>query len=283
MSGPGERAVAVSGAELRAQAFGDPGASPILLVMGHMASMLWWPDGLCRVLADAGRFVIRYDNRDTGASTAYPPGEPAYGSDDLVLDALAVLDGYGIERSHVVGMSAGGAVAQLLAANFPAGVLTLTAISTTDAAGPPPGLPGPSAAYLEHAGAFADLDWSDTRAIAEMLVAESRVLTGAGREFDEAATRELVERDLARTVSPASLQNHALLADGALRADVADIEAPVLVIHGTGDPLFPFEHGVALASAARHGALVALEGGGHELHRSDWDRIAEAIVRHTGV
>ena len=115
-----------------------------------------------------------------------------------------------------------------------------------------------------------------------MLVAESRALTGAGREFDEAATREFVERDLARTRSPASLQNHALLADGALRADVADIEAPVLVIHGTADPLFPFEHGVALASAARDGELVALEGGGHELHRSDWDRIAEAIVRHTG-
>ena len=170
--------------------------------MGQMASMLWWPDDLCRLLADGGRYVLRYDNRDTGASTAYPPGEPAYGGDDFVRDAIAVLDGYGIERAHVAGMSAGGAVAQLLAANFPDRVLTLTAISTTDAGGPPAGLPGPSAAYLEHASAFGELDWSDAAAIADMLVAESRALTGAGREFDEAATREFVERDLARTAQP---------------------------------------------------------------------------------
>jgi pimeloyl-ACP methyl ester carboxylesterase len=272
----------VRGAELCTQAFGDPGAPPILLVMGQMASMLWWPDDLCRRLADRGRYVLRYDNRDTGASTAYPPGEPAYGGDDFVRDAIAVLDGYGIERAHVAGMSAGGAVAQVVAANFRDRVLTLTAISTTDAGGPPAGLPGPSAAYLEHASAFGELDWSDTAAIADMLVAESRALTGSGRDFDEAATREFVERDLARTRSPASLRNHGLLADGTLRADVAGIEAPVLVIHGTADPLFPFEHGVALASAASDGELLALEGGGHELHRSDWRRIAEAVVRHTG-
>jgi pimeloyl-ACP methyl ester carboxylesterase len=283
MNPPSNRIVTASGAELCTQAFGDPGSAPVLLVMGQMASMLWWPDDLCRRIAEQGRYVLRYDNRDTGASTAYPPGEPAYGADDLVRDPVAVLDGYGIERAHVAGMSAGGAVAQLLAANFPDRVLTLTLISTTDAGGPPAGLPGPSAGYLEHAGAFSELDWSDAGAIADMLVAESRALTGIGREFDAAATREFVARDLARTRSPASLQNHALLADGSLRGSVADVDAPVLVIHGTADPLFPFEHGAALASAARDGELVALEGGGHELHRSDWSRIAEAVVRHTGV
>ena len=150
--------VAASGAELCTQAFGDPGSPPVLLVMGQMASMLWWPDDLCRLLADGDRYVLRYDNRDTGASTAYPPGEPAYGGDDFVRDALAVLDGYGISRPCGRDV-AGGAVAQVLAANFPDRVLTLTAISTTDAGGPPAGLPGPSAAYLEHASAFGDLDW----------------------------------------------------------------------------------------------------------------------------
>src|SRR5829696_9943116 len=131
MNAPDERIVAVRGAELRTEALGDSAAPPILLVMGQMASMLWWPDDLCRELADEGRFVIRYDNRDTGMSTAYPPGEPAYGGDDLVRDAVAILDGYGIERAHLVGMSGGGAVAQTLAANFPGRVLTVTAISTT--------------------------------------------------------------------------------------------------------------------------------------------------------
>jgi pimeloyl-ACP methyl ester carboxylesterase len=79
-----------------------------------MASMLWWPDGLCAALARAGRFVIRYDNRDTGRSTAYEPGAPPHTFDDLVADAAAVLDGYGLDRAHLVGMSMGGVIAQLL-------------------------------------------------------------------------------------------------------------------------------------------------------------------------
>ena len=63
-------------AEIVTQAFGVPTDPPVLLIMGQMASMLWWPDELCERLADAGRYVIRYDNRDTGRSTAYQPGNP---------------------------------------------------------------------------------------------------------------------------------------------------------------------------------------------------------------
>jgi pimeloyl-ACP methyl ester carboxylesterase len=54
------------------------------------------------------------------------------------------------------------------------------------------------------------------------------------------------------------------------------------VVHGTADPIFPYEHGVALARAALGADLVTLDGGGHELHERDWDRIADAILSPAG-
>ena len=114
-----ERIVEANGVELCTEAFGDPADPPILLVMGIGASMLWWEEGFCRLLADGGRFVIRYDHRDTGRSVTYEPGRPGYSGADLVADAAGVLDAYGIPAAHVVGVSAGGAFAQLLALDFP--------------------------------------------------------------------------------------------------------------------------------------------------------------------
>src|SRR5215212_7059621 len=110
--------IEANGVELCAESFGDPADPPILLVMGIGASMLWWEEEFCRMLADGGRFVIRYDHRDTGRSVSYEPGRPGYHSADLVADAAGVLDAYGIPAAHVVGVSAGGALAQLLALDF---------------------------------------------------------------------------------------------------------------------------------------------------------------------
>jgi pimeloyl-ACP methyl ester carboxylesterase len=81
---------------------------PILLIMGIGASMLWWEEDFCWMLAGAGRFVIRYDHRDTGRSVTYEPGRPEYTGADLTADAVGVLDGFGIPAAHLVGVSAGG-------------------------------------------------------------------------------------------------------------------------------------------------------------------------------
>ena len=269
-------------AEIVTQAFGVPTDPPVLLIMGQMASMLWWPDELCERLADAGRYVIRYDNRDTGRSTAYQPGNPPYTGDDLAGDAIAVLDGYGVSRAHLVGMSMGGAIAQVVTLEHPERVATLTAISTTTVAPSDRDLPGPTHEYMEQAAAAESLDWSDTDAVAEFLVRDARALAGTSHPFDEAAAHELVTRDLERTARPASLVNHSLLGDDngdGHRND--DLAAPLLVIHGTADPLFPYEHGVALAGSVPAADLVTIEGGGHELHEDDWPQVLDAIVVHT--
>jgi pimeloyl-ACP methyl ester carboxylesterase len=110
-----ERMIGVNGVELCTESFGDPSDPAVLLVMGVIASKLWWEEGFCRLLAARGSFVIRYDHRGTSRSVTYEPGRPQYTGADLVGDAVGVLDVYGIAASHVVGVSAGGAFAQLLA------------------------------------------------------------------------------------------------------------------------------------------------------------------------
>ena len=94
------------------ETFGDPADPALLLLAGMTSSMDWWDTRFCARLAAGSRYVIRYDQRDTGRSTTYPVGRPGYRSDDLVQDAAAILDALGVVRAHVVGISMGGAVAQ---------------------------------------------------------------------------------------------------------------------------------------------------------------------------
>src|SRR3954463_5357284 len=165
--------------------------------MGTGASMLWWEEGFCRMLADAGRFVIRYDNRDTGRSVAYERGRPGYTGGDLVADAAGVLDAYEIAAAQIVGVSAGGAFAQLLALDHPERVRSLVLISTSPALPGARELPPPT----EEFGRFmstARVDWSDSDSVIDYLVEYSRVLAGGRRSFNEAAIRDLARHDVER-------------------------------------------------------------------------------------
>jgi pimeloyl-ACP methyl ester carboxylesterase len=273
--------IEANGVELCTETFGAPGDPPILLVMGVGGSMLWWEDGFCRMLADASRFVLRYDHRDTGRSVTYEPGRPGYTGADLVADAIGVLDGHGVRAAHVVGVSAGGAFAQLLALDFGERVRSLVLISTSPATPGDRGLPPPTEAF----GAFvatAEVDWSDAGSVIEYLVGYSRVLAGDRRPFDEAACRALVRRDIARARNIAALQNHdALPADGRQPGPLSTVSVPTLVIHGTADPMFPPEHGAAVAAEIPSARLLLLDDAGHGVDRADWDTIVAAIVRQT--
>jgi pimeloyl-ACP methyl ester carboxylesterase len=276
-----ERMVEAAGFELCAESFGDAGDPPVLLIMGIGASMLWWEEGFCRTLADAGRFVIRYDHRDTGRSSTHEPGRPGYTGDDLVSDAAVVLDAYGIPAAHVVGVSAGGGMAQLLALTYPERVLSLILISTSPAVPTGRDLPGSSGEFARFV-TTAEVDWSDAGSVIDYLVEYSRVLAGAERPFDEAAARDLVTRDVERARDFAAAQNHDLLAEEASPdKPLSAIAVPTLVVHGSADPMFPIGHGEALAREIPGAGLLPLEGAGHGVYRDDWETIAGAIVRHT--
>ena len=111
-------------AELHYETFGDAADPAILLIAGGASSMDRWEPAFCERLAAAGRFVIRYDHRDTGGSTTYPPGGPGYTGDELLADALALLDHLGIERAHLAGISMGAAMIQQIAVDHPERVRT---------------------------------------------------------------------------------------------------------------------------------------------------------------
>jgi pimeloyl-ACP methyl ester carboxylesterase len=273
--------IETNGVELCTEAFGDPADPAILLVMGIGGSMLWWEEGFCLLLAQGGRFVIRYDHRDTGRSVTYEPGRPGYTGADLVADAAGVLDAYGIPAAHVVGVSAGGAFAQLLTLRFPDRILSLVLISTSPAT---PGERGLSATErYRRFLATAEVDWSDRRSVIEYLVDYVRMLAGGERPFDEAAAREFVRRDVERAHNVASSENHGLIADDEGPSEpLSSIAVPTLVIHGTADPMFPLEHGQALAEEIPGAKLLPLKGAGHGVESADWKTITRAILAHTG-
>ena len=260
-----ERMIETNGVELCTEPFGDPADPPILLIMGMSASMIWWDDDFCRELAAGGRFVLRYDHRDTGRSIAYEPGRPGYSSPDLVSDAAGVLDAYGIQAAHVVGASMGGAIAQLLALDHSDRVLSLVLISTSPGGPGDEGLPPISEEYARFL-AEAEADWSDPEAAIEYVVEDFRALTGRERSFDEARARELVVRDFERARNPVSAQNHAMLSGGEeWRQRLSSLTVPTLVIHGSADPMFDLEHGRALAREIPGARLQILDGAGHLL------------------
>jgi pimeloyl-ACP methyl ester carboxylesterase len=276
-----ERMIEADGVELCTEPFGDRADPPVLLIMGIGASMLSWEEDFCRMLADSRRFVIRYDHRDTGRSVTYPPGRPGYTGADLTADAAGVLDAYGIAAAHLVGVSAGGGIAQELALDCPDRVLSLVLVSTSPVTPGDRGLPPPSEEF-ERFVSTARVDWSDPDSVIQYLIAYERVLAGGRRPFDEKAARDLVRRDLARARDFAAVQNHDLLAEGeAPSKPLSAIAAPTLVIHGTADPMFPIGHGEALAEEIPDARLLRLEGAGHGVYRADWDAILAAILEHT--
>jgi pimeloyl-ACP methyl ester carboxylesterase len=275
--------IEANGVELCTEPFGDPADPPILLIMGVGGSMLWWDEDFCRLLAERGRFVIRYDHRDTGRSVTYEVGHPEYTGADLVADAAGVLDAYGIAAAHVIGVSAGGALAQLLALDFPDRIRSLVLISTSPATPGDRGLP-PSTPRFRDYVTTAEVNWSHAESVVDYLVGYSRVLAGDERPFDEAAIRELVRRDVERARNIAASENHGVLPDGEVSQEpLSSIVAPTLVIHGTADPMFPLEHGQTLAEGIPDARLLTLAGAGHGIDRADWEIIVRAIARHTAL
>jgi pimeloyl-ACP methyl ester carboxylesterase len=258
--------------QLCVQSFGDPGDPAILLIHGASASMLWWEEELCERLAAGGRFVIRFDNRDTGRSTFYPPGRPGYKHSDLVANAVAVLDAYQVERAHVVGRSMSGGTALALAVDHPDRVASVTFVTTTtgdvpmgDAEFPP------------------EPDCSEEEQVLDYLVAAMAAYSGGSPHFDPAAVRALGVRDLARGGPIAStLANHYLMDfDAPSNGGFGDIAVPTLVVQGEVDPVFGPRHGEALVEAVPGARLLVLPDTGHDVAPPTWDLFVPALLDHT--
>ena len=288
--------VVSNGIELVYDTFGEPDAPAILLIMGLGAQMIDWKDEFCALLAGKGFRVIRFDNRDVGRSTRLDGrGHPQIGEmletmqrgesveapyllSDLVADAVGLLDAVGVDKAHVVGLSMGGMIAQLMAAGHPDRVLTLTSImSTTGEPGLPVSTPEAWACLT------APLE-TELGPFLEQYVTKWRVYAGPKFPIDPELAREHATVLFERGTHSAGRdrQMAAILASGSRREALASVTCPALVIHGDSDPVVRIEAGRATADAIEGAELLVIEGMGHDLAKGVWPQVVDAIARHAG-
>ena len=285
-----EQIAAVNGIEIAYETFGDPGDPPLLLIMGLGMQMLWWDDDLCRMLAERGFHVVRFDNRDVGCSSKTPgppprglaaamvrrPRRSAYTLDDMADDAVCLLDHLGIEAAHVMGVSMGGMIAQTLASRHPERVLSLVSVmSTTGNRRVGRAKPAMIALLLNRPPA-------DRERNVERAVRTFRAIGSPGFPRDEAAIRERAGRSYDRCFHPAGVghQLMAILAAGNRTRALGSITAPTVVIHGEEDPLINVSGGRATARAIPGARLMTIPGMGHDMPRQVWPRIVDALVEN---
>lgn len=289
--------VRANGLQIEYESFGEATHPAILLIMGLGGQLVMWPDGFCAGLARAGYRVIRFDNRDVGLSTkldhlgkpallraslAYTLGLPVrapYTLDDMALDTLGLMDALSIESAHVVGISMGGMIAQLLAGRHLARVRSLTSIMSSSGN---PRLPGPTLPVRLH------MIRRPARRDREGLIAHGirtwRLIGSPGYPDTEAELREKVARQIDRNVHPAGFvrQMTAIMASKSRVPLLRCIQVPTLIIHGKQDPLVPVAAAHDLVRHLPQARLEIIDGMGHDLPRALLPRIEALILEHVG-
>ncbi|GHG61361.1 alpha/beta fold hydrolase [Streptomyces griseocarneus] len=295
------RMVEVGGIELWTEEFGDPSHPPVLLISGSMSQGLLWPDEFVGRLAAAGHRVVRYDHRDVGRSTARDFEQHPYTWADLKEDAVGLMDALGIGPAHLVGHSAGGLIAQWIAADHPGRVESLTVIGSSPLGAregevliralmgqpqPEGSLPEPAVEFVEFFQKAAAGPQPATRAeIVDFQIELARVLHGGAwpSGFDEDAQRRLEERLFDRMRAPRTAANHRLAGMADLEFEpqgaLARVTAPTLVVEGTAEPVKP-GHGRLIAQAIAGARLVMVPGMGHMLTPDAVEPVANALVAH---
>ena len=150
---------------------------------------------LCQRLAAGSHYVIRFDHRDVGFSSEF--GDDAtYTYEDMSDDVVGLLDALGIAAAHVVGVSMGGAIAQIMAVRQPTHVLSLTSISSGPYAAGDTDAPAGLAARLSLTDLMGDHSRRRARAGSRSLSEQIARRVWGDWPFDEEAVRESVEQKL---------------------------------------------------------------------------------------
>jgi pimeloyl-ACP methyl ester carboxylesterase len=275
------------------ETFGSPENEPILLIMGAGSQGILWTDDFCTHLSNYQYYVIRYDHRDTGLSTCRNYDEYPYLLNDLANDALNLLNKLNISKAHVVGLSMGGYIVQLLAINHSERLLTASIIMSTPShmvvmnalAGTSTTndlLPMPRKEVVEFFSKPPH-DLSDKDETIEYSLKTWELLNGSTASFDKDYWRMLVTKHYNRIKDHYAQYNHgrACLASPEDRTHLLkQVRTPTLIIHGSKDPMIPAEHGKALARIISNSKLIIVEGMGHALNPTFQKEIISAIINH---
>lgn len=284
------------GVEIEYEAEGPEGGPLALLIMGLACQLTFWPTDFVEALAGAGYRVLRFDNRDIGKSHKFHQrrapnplaqtlavrlgfrGLAPYSLEDMARDATGLLDALGIEKAHLVGVSMGGMIAQIVAASAPARIKSLTAImSSTNN----PELPR---ARAEVARAL--MARPRPGATKEEILERAMVIWGligtkqSGSTNDELRARLAAEFERSHYPAGPRRQLAAIIETGDLRRFARAIAAPTLVIHGSEDPLAPPAGGADIAATIKGARLEIIDGMAHDIPKKFLPRISAMVIEH---
>jgi pimeloyl-ACP methyl ester carboxylesterase len=286
------RALVTTGMELEYDTFGSPDDPTLLLVMGFTAQMTAWDDSFCRLLADGGYHVVRFDNRDCGLSTkldgqtvdlgelmtAVFSGQPVpavpYTLSDMAADAIGLLDHLGIERAHIMGASMGGMIVQTMAIEHPTRVRSMVSVMSMPGE-PDVGQPAPEVAAVllsppatDRQGYIDDspkwMVWQSKKYRDEQKVKEN-----AATSYDRSFYPEGGPRQMA-----------AIYASGARTEALQQLDVPTLVIHGRDDTLITPSGGLRTAELIPGAHLLLVADMGHDMPEPLWPLFVDSIHGH---
>jgi len=271
------------------QTFGSPSDEPLLLVMGLGGPMTWWDAGLCTLLAEAGFYVIRFDNRDIGRSSRVSgrvgltrlvrafvgvPAEPPYRMSDLTADAAGILDAVGVDSAHVCGVSMGGMIAQTLAIEHPERVRSLVSVMSTT---------GRRTVGWQHPTVLPMLlaKAGGKEAYVAGSVKMARLIGSPAYVGEDAEIRARAAETYDRGVSSAGVgrQMLAILTQPDRSRSLARVKVPTTVVHGLADRMVHVSGGRATAKAVPGSELLLVPGMGHDIPPALWGTLVEAIRR----
>lgn len=288
--------VTANGISIEVEDMGPKDGPTILLVNGYTSQLINWPKLLLDGLVDAGFRVVRYDNRDVGHSQKFE-GAPdpretfkavmsgtvpdiPYVMADMAKDGMGVLDALGIDKAHVVGVSMGGMIVQLMAINHADRLHSMTSIMSST------GNPDVPPATEEAQVALNEAAPSDGR---EDVIVHS---TKGRRTYESPAYRktdaeyeQLIGEAYDRMFYPAGYMRQycAIVADGNRVERLKSVTVPTLVIHGQDDNLVRVEGGIDTAKSVPGAQLELIDGMGHDLPDGLCPRFIELIVGHARV
>lgn len=288
---------AMNSVELEYELKGPEDGKPLLLVGGLGVQIPSWTETFVDALVERGFRVIAYDNRDIGLSTKHDDWGPAdiktaftqarakekvaapYTLEDMADDAAGLLDALGIDKAHIVGSSNGGAIAQTLAIRHPKKIATMASIMATSGRR---GLPRAQGAVAEWLGKPRNPSGTREGAMDEA-VANSHLIGSPGFPRDEAVLRERAGLLYDRSFYPAGTSRQLLASiassDGRV-AQLSDISAPTIVIHGREDPLVPLACGEDVQKTIRGAEMLVIDGMGHDYPDGAVPAIADAIAKN---
>jgi pimeloyl-ACP methyl ester carboxylesterase len=279
--------------DIEYETFGSPDDPAVLLVAGFVVQLTSWDAEFCSRIADGGRYVIRFDNRDCGWSTkldgvaadwqcalqallsAAPMPDVPYTLTDMANDCVGLLDALDIDAAHLVGASMGGMISQTVAIEHPERVRSLTSVmsSTGD---PRTGKPDPEALEV-----LLTVPPTDRDAYIE---ASERVAVWASKRYvDLERIRRRAAESFDRSFYPAGSprQLAAIYASGDRTAALNQLDVRTLVIHGRDDTLITPSGGTATAEAIPGAHLLLVADMGHDLPPQLWPLVVSAILGNT--